>query len=386
MSRKTNETVLHLVKEDKDFVRHLVQEALQQILEAEMDEHVGAQPYERTEARRTYRAGHYTRTLVTRVGPVELRVPQARDGSFCTEIFERYQRADKALVLAIMQMYLQGVATRRVKQVTEQLCGHQFSASTVSRLTQRLDEQLRAFAARRLAQPFPYLILDARSERMREDGLVRQRAVLVALGVDAQGKRHILGVELARGESRASWTAFVSGLVERGLHGVELVASDQHEGLRQAIMRVLPEAFWQRCYVHFLRNARAPAAHGLGRLPDRAALALRPARSERGARGSGGVAGQVGGHVPEAVRVGRGDDRGDAHVLPAAARAPQAHALDEPARALQPGDQAAHAPRAHLLQRGQLPEARARAERGAARGVAGRAALPEHGPAQRAQA
>lgn len=255
MTRKTKSKVMQLVKEDKDLLRGLVQEAIQEMLEAEMEELIGAGKHERSQGRKGYRSGYYERSLVTRVGKLELRVPQDRQGRFSTELFERYQRSEKALVTAMMEMYVQGVSTRKVKAITEELCGHKFSASTISRLNKKLDKKLARFAERRLEEAFPYLILDARYERVREEDVVKRRAVLVAIGVGWDGRRHILGVELANRESRTSWKSFLSGLIERGLHGVELVVSDNHEGLKQAIMEVLPEAYWQRCYVHFLRNA-----------------------------------------------------------------------------------------------------------------------------------
>lgn len=256
MTRKTQKKLVQMMREDKDLLKEVVRSALQEILESEMEEHLGAGPYERSGDRRGYRAGYYSRSLVTRVGKMELRVPQDREGNFSTELFERYQRSEKALVLAMMQMYVKGVSTRKVKAITEELCGHEFSASTISRLNKKLDEQLRSFARRRLEEEFPYLILDARYERIREDNVVKRRAVLVAIGVGWDGRRHILGVELANRESRSSWKEFLHGLIERGLRGVELVVSDHHEGLKQAIMEVLPDAYWQRCYVHFLRNAK----------------------------------------------------------------------------------------------------------------------------------
>ncbi|TIQ22133.1 MAG: IS256 family transposase, partial [Mesorhizobium sp.] len=162
---------------------------------------------------------------------------------------------EKALVSALVEMYVQGVSTRKVKAITEDLCGHSFSASTVSQATARLDEALKAFFEQRLAEPYPYLILDARYERAREAGVIASQAVLVAIGVDWEGRRQVLGVELANRESHSSWRAFVAGLKQRGLAGVEFVVSDDHPGLRAAIREVLPEAVWQRCYVHFLRNA-----------------------------------------------------------------------------------------------------------------------------------
>ena len=150
---------------------------------------------------------------------------------------------------------MQGVSTRKVKAVTEALCGHSFSASAISAIDKSLDEALLAFAERRLSEPLPYLILDARYEKVREAGIIVSQAVLVAVAVDGEGQRQIIGVDLANRESHSSWRDFLSALQERGLFGVEFVVSDDHPGLKQAIREVLPGAHWQRCYVHFLRNA-----------------------------------------------------------------------------------------------------------------------------------
>ena len=244
-----------LVASDPDFVRLLMRTALQEVLEAEMTETVGAARGERTEDRLGYRAGYYGRTLVTRVGKLELRVPQDRAGRFSTELFERYQRSERALVAALAEMYVQGVSTRKVKAITEELCGHRFSASSISAINKRLDASLAQFAGRRLEDAFPYLILDARYERVREAGVIRSQAVLIAVAVGWDGRRSVLGVELANRESRSSWRDFLLGLKERGLHGVEFVVADDHAGLRAALREVLAEAAYQRCYVHFLRNA-----------------------------------------------------------------------------------------------------------------------------------
>jgi putative transposase len=238
-----------------DVFRELLRGAIQQVLEAEMEEALGAEKWERTEQRVGYRSGYRGRTLVTRVGKLELRVPQDRAGRFSTELFERYQRSEKAFVSALAEMYIQGVSTRKVKAITEELCGHTVSASTVSTINQKLDEDLERFARRRLEEPYPYLVLDARYEKVREEGVIRSRAVLVAIGINWDGRRCVLGVDLANRESASSWKEFLLDLRQRGLHGVELVVSDNHSGLRRAIMEVVPEAAWQRCYVHFLRNA-----------------------------------------------------------------------------------------------------------------------------------
>ena len=247
-------TLIEAVKEE-NFLRPLVEQIVQQILEAEMDETVGAERSERTSSRLGYRSGHYPRTLVTRVGKLELRVPQDRQGRFRTEVFERYQRSEKALVGALAEMYIQGVSTRKVKEITEQLCGHEFSAATVSRINQSLDEELAKFANRRLEEEYPYLVLDARYEKVREDGVIRSQAVQVAIGINREGRRCVLAVELANRESTGSWRDFLVRLKQRGLRGVEFAVTDDHAGLKEGIVEVLPETFWQRCYVHFLRNA-----------------------------------------------------------------------------------------------------------------------------------
>jgi putative transposase len=243
-----------LIKGNPDGLREIVRAVLQEILEAEMTDALGAAKSERTMGRLGYRAGYYGRTLITRVGKLELRVPQDRDGRFSTELFERYQRSEQALVASLAEMYVQGVSTRKVKAITEELCGHAFSASAISAINQRLDRSLAAFARRRLEEPFAYLILDARYEKVREAGIVRSQAVLVAVGIDWDGRRQILAVELANRESRSSWKDFLLGLRERGLHGLEYVVADDHAGLRAAIREVLPEAAFQRCYVHTIRT------------------------------------------------------------------------------------------------------------------------------------
>ena len=244
-----------LLAGDEELLRALLRTALQEVLEVEMAEALGAEKGERTSSRLGYRSGYYGRTLVTRIGKLELRVPQDRAGRFSTELFERYQRSERALVAALAEMYVQGVSTRKVKKITEELCGHSFSASSISAINQRLDEALAQFAGRPLAEPFPYLIVDARYERVREAGVISSQAVLIAIGVDWDGRRQVLAVELASRESRSSWRDFLLALRGRGLNGVEFVVADDHAGLRAALREALPEAAYQRCYLHFLRNA-----------------------------------------------------------------------------------------------------------------------------------
>jgi transposase-like protein len=244
-----------VLAEQKDFLVPMVQEAMQTVLEMEMEETLGAGRYERNEGRVGYRSGYYRRRLITRVGTIQLRVPQDRSGHFSTQVFEQYQRSEKALVGALAQMYVQGVSTRKVAAINEEMCGHEFSASSISEITRRLDGQLKQFSQRPLEAESPYVILDARYERVREEGLIVSRAILIALGIDWEGRRQVLAVDYAPRESQNSWKEFLLGLKERGLHGVRLVVSDDHPGLKRAVREVLSEAWWQRCYVHFLRNA-----------------------------------------------------------------------------------------------------------------------------------
>jgi putative transposase len=192
-----------LLTADGDFLRSVVQSAVQAALEAEMTEALSADRSERVGERRGYRSGSYSRSLITRAGTIELRVPRDRTGLFSTELFERYQRSEKALVSALAEMYVQGVSTRKVKAVTETLCGHSFSASAISGMNRTLDAALTAFASRRLEEPYPYLILDARYERVREGGVIashrvairrwqaRQRRAAVLVAVDGEGRRQI---------------------------------------------------------------------------------------------------------------------------------------------------------------------------------------------------
>jgi len=244
-----------VLMEQPDFLVPVVQEAVQAILEVEMAECLQAGKHERNDQRLGYRSGYYRRRLITRVGTLVLRVPQDRAGHFSTQVFEQYQRSEKALVAALAQMYVQGVSTRKVAAITEELCGHGFSASSISAITGRLDAQLAEFSQRPLTEAFPYVILDARYERVREGGVIVSRAMLVALGIDWEGRRQVLAVEYANRESQSSWRDFLVHLKDRGLHDVLFVVSDDHPGLKAAIREVLPGVWWQRCYVHFLRNA-----------------------------------------------------------------------------------------------------------------------------------
>jgi putative transposase len=244
-----------ILLDDPGFLRQIVERVLQEMLEAEMTEHIGAAPYERSAARAGHRNGYKPRALRTRVGTLNLLVPQDREGTFSTQLFSRYQRNEKALVLALMEMYLEGVSTRKVREITEELCGTSFSKSLVSSLAGSLDQELQAWRERQLeAASYPYLFVDARYEKVRADERVVNQGVLIVSGVRDDGFREILAVEVADTESEATYQELFRSLKRRGLSGVELVVSDDHEGLKSAISRHFQGASHQRCQVHYSRN------------------------------------------------------------------------------------------------------------------------------------
>ena len=227
---------------------------LNQILEAQVAEMLGAKRHERSEERDGYRNGYRSRTLYTRVGPVTLQVPQTRDGNFSTEIFRRYQRSEQAFVVALMEMVVQGVSTRKVSAITEELCGASFSKSTVSALCSELDARVRVFNERRLDSAYPFVLVDALYIKSREGDRVVSRAALVLSGIRADGYREILGIKIGDSESFATWDESFRWLRSRGLKGVVFVISDSHSGLIQAIAKNFQGASWQRCQVHLMRN------------------------------------------------------------------------------------------------------------------------------------
>jgi len=244
-----------------EFIKGIVREALQSFLEAEMTEFIGAGHYERSELRSGMRNGYKPRTLKMKVGTIELSVPQSRDGSFSTELFSRFQRSERSFILAMMQMYQSGVSTRKVTDITEALCGTSFSASTVSALCRELDEQVLAWKKRDLgAQSYPYLFVDATYQDTRVAHSVVSQGVLIVTGVRSDGQREILDTVLADTESEATYNDLFSDLKKRGLSGVRLVVSDDHQGLKNAISRYFQGAAWQRCQVHFSRNAMGKVA------------------------------------------------------------------------------------------------------------------------------
>jgi putative transposase len=232
----------------------LVSTILNQVLNAQASEQVGAQPYERSDERRAYRNGYRERELHTRIGTLELVVPRLRNGEFSTELFQRYQRSEQALVLAMMEMVINGVSTRKVSVITEELCGSSFSKSTVSALCSALDPAVTAFRDRPLECRYPFVIVDAIYTKVREDGRIRSKGLMIAIGINEQGCREVLGFACADSETEAGWTAFFNGLKSRGLAQVDMIVSDSHKGLVRAVERCFQGATWQRCQTHFSRN------------------------------------------------------------------------------------------------------------------------------------
>jgi len=250
-----------ILSSDRDLLAEVVRAGVQALMEAERDVHVGAGPFERGEDRRAVRNGYKPRRQRTRVGTLELLVPQTRDG-FYPSVLERYQRSEAALITALAECYVQGVSTRKVASICQELFGDTLSHETVSRYTEKLDEELEPWRERPLEGSYPYLIVDARYEKARVDHRIVDVAVLVAIGVDAEGYRHVLGVDVAMGETTSTWSDFLGGLTKRGLAGVQLVVADAHAGLAEARRKHLSGVPWQRCQRHFLMNAleRAPKA------------------------------------------------------------------------------------------------------------------------------
>ncbi len=239
----------------EEVLRTMFAEMLQTAVASEFNRFMGAAPYERSEQRTGWRNGYKPRTLKTRVGTIELRIPQDRSGQFSPSLFERYERSEKAFMFALTEMYLQGISTRKVTKVVEELCGTSVSASEISLLVKKLDTDLAAWRNRPLdGQAYPYLIIDAHYEKVRREGRVRSTAVLWVIGVSADGFREHLGLWTGNSESLESWGSVFQDLVQRGLGGVVYAVSDEHQGLVQSLTRYFPDATHQRCTVHYLRN------------------------------------------------------------------------------------------------------------------------------------
>lgn len=258
-----SESMMPELLERPNALAQLVENVIQQVLEAQVGEHLGADRYERTDERNGYRNGYRERQIYTRVGPITLRVPQTRDGSFSSDVFSRYRRSEQAFVLGLMEMVVNGVSTRKVNEITESLCGTSFSKSTVSRLAMNLDVRVNTFLSRRIDDTYPFLVVDALFTKSRCDDRVLNKALLIVGGIKSDGYRDILGVSIGDTESAATWNELFAALKRRGLRGVDFAISDDHAGLVEAIGKQFTGATWQRCQVHLMRNmlGHCPSRH-----------------------------------------------------------------------------------------------------------------------------
>jgi putative transposase len=239
-----------------DGMAHALTLLLNEAMKIERSQHLGVAHYERSAERQDYANGYKPKTVKTRVGELEVAVPQVRSGDFYPSVLERGMRSERALRLAVAEMYLNGVSTRKVKEITQTLCGFEVSSTQVSRATQLLDEELMLWRQRPLGK-VPYVFFDARYEKIRHGGCVVDCAVLIAFGVTEEGQRRILGVSVDLSEQEIHWRTFMESLVARGLHGIQLITSDAHSGLKAAKQAVFPSVPWQRCQFHLQQNAQA---------------------------------------------------------------------------------------------------------------------------------
>jgi transposase-like protein len=248
------ELLEQVAEQGLDFLPELIRFVVNIAMQVERQHHLGVGPYERSTARRGYANGYKPKTVTTRIAPITFDIPQVREGGFYPQALEKGLRSERALMLALAEMYVQGVSTRKVAAITEQLCGIEISSTQVSRAAAKLDEVLEAWRNRPLGKTI-YLYLDALYEKVRVDGQIRDAAVLMASGVNSAGKRLILGVSVSLGEQELHWRDFLQSLVNRGLNGVELIISDAHVGLQAARKAVFSGVPWQRCQFHLQQNA-----------------------------------------------------------------------------------------------------------------------------------
>lgn len=244
---------------DGDFMRETMSLILQKLMEAEVSARIGAEKYERNDERNNQRNGTRTRPYETRLGTIDLKIPKLREGSYFPSFLEPRRMWEKALVNVIQEAYVHGVSTRKVDDLVQALGMDGIDKSAVSRISQELDEHVQRFVKRPLTLQYPYIWLDATFPKVREGGHVENMALVVAIGVNENGEREILGFDIGMAESGPFWTEFLRGLVSRGLNGVKLVISDAHEGLKGAIKEVIGKCAWQRCRVHFMRNVLCQA-------------------------------------------------------------------------------------------------------------------------------
>lgn len=250
------EVMQEIAERGLEILPTLIEIVLNAAMQAERSTYLQAERYEHTSERRGYANGYKPKTVRTRVGEVRLAVPQVREGGFYPQALEKGLRSERALSLALAEMYVQGVSTRKVKAITEQLCGVEISSSAVSQAASQLDRELAQWRERSLGQ-YPFVFLDAYYEQVREDGHVCDLAVLSAMGINPAGKREMLGVSVSLSEHEVHWRTFLESLQQRGLGGVQLLTSDDHAGLRAARLAVFGSLPWQRCQFHLQQNAQA---------------------------------------------------------------------------------------------------------------------------------
>ena len=245
-----------IAEQGLDAIPEMIRTLLNQAMLMERQQYLHAAPYERTAERQGYANGFKPKTVATRMGKITFDMPQVREGEFYPSTLEKGLRSERALKLALAEMYIQGVSTRKVAAITQELCGFEVSSTQVSQATALLDDQLEAWRTRPLGC-YPYVYLDARYEKVRRDGLVQDAAVLIAVGVNPEGKREVLGASVALSEAEIHWRTFLQHLVARGLSGIQLLVSDAHAGLKQARQAVFGGVPWQRCQFHLQQNAQA---------------------------------------------------------------------------------------------------------------------------------
>lgn len=263
ISNKTNKALISEILEEFanngiSQLKETLERLFNQLMLAEREEVIGAAPYERTPERKGYSNGFKEKRLLTRSGELELLVPQTRGTDFYPSCLEKGEKVEQALKVALAEAYVQGVSTRRMKALTEELCGKEISSAQVSRFAEVLDEEVKKFKERPLGS-YRYLYLDADYEKVRYEGSVRSLAVLKAVGVTEEGFREVLGISCSLSEAEAHWRNFLEDLLKRGLKGIQLVISDSHKGIRESLRAVLPSVKWQRCLFHLAQNASAYA-------------------------------------------------------------------------------------------------------------------------------
>lgn len=368
----------------------LVTEKMTQILnamlDAEADEITGAARYERKEGRKAYRAGHYERTLTAKAGRLELRVPKLKGAVFESAVIERYRRRESSVEEALMEMYLAGVSTRQVDDISKLLWGDRMPSQTLSDKLKRVYDDIDRWRTRPLESEYPYVFMDGVWHKRSWGGSVENVSVLVAIGVNAEGHREVIGVTEGMREDAASWEQFIRSMIERGLKGVRLVVGDRCAGLVSTVNSMLPRAKYQRCMVHFMRNvlskvppnhrdwaSAAPEGdirHGVPR--------IRPRQGRDGRRGDGVQEAQGGGRLP--ARGHRGDDRLPFAGIPDGA--PQEDPHEQHDRTAEPGDPASHARRRQFPGRQQRVDAHLRQNQVRHRERMEHAPLPRHVPAR----